>query len=133
MKILHVKAFYFLNYVIHDWYKKRDEDPVIYSILATTMLLFFNLSSVVYWVSICFSLQQPLTKHYAIYSYGVLVALSYVLLYHRSRYRQIFADLDLKKRYILRYYQYVRLYIIITIVSFLSALVAADIRVDGHL
>jgi hypothetical protein len=128
-----MNVFYFLNYVIYEWYKKRDNIPLFYAMAAANLLIYFNIFSIIYWLSIFLNFEPPFTKVYAISFFIAQSILSYFLLYHNSRYKIIFAHFDEQgeKNRICK--KYVFAYLILTIVFLLSTLVAADIRVDGHL
>jgi len=129
-----MKAFYFLNYVIYAYYvRKRDSVPLSASFFLPILFLYFNIFSIIYWLSIFFNFQPPFTKGYAIFFFILLAMLSYFSLYHNSRYKSIFAYFDEQANKNKKYRKYVFIYIIASIVLFLSTLVAADIRFDGHL
>jgi uncharacterized protein YhhL (DUF1145 family) len=128
-----MSAFYFINYFIYAWYKKRDSAPLSASFFLPLLFLYFNIFSIVYWLSILFNFQPPFTKEYAISFFIALAILSYFILYHKARYKEIFANFEDRKNSMQQYRIYVRIYIASSILLLLATLIHADIRVDGHL
>jgi len=129
-----MNAFYFLNYMIYAYYvRKRDSVPLSASFFLPILFLYFNVFSIIYWLSIFLNFPPPFTKEYAISFFILLAVISYFSLYHNSRYKNIFAYFEKQENKTKRYRKYAFIYIIVTIVLFLSTLIAADIRVDGHL
>lgn len=129
-----MNAFYFLNYVIYAYYvRKRDSVPLSASFFLPVLFLYFNIFSIIYWLSILFNFQPPFTMGYAISFFIALSILSYFILYHKYRYKEIFASFEERKNAMQRYRKYVLVYIIGSIILFLLTLITADIRFDGHL
>lgn len=129
-----VNAFYILNYVIYTFYlRKKDSVPVSASFFLPILFLYFNSFSLIYWAGIIFNFNPPFTKEYAIAFFIMLATLSYLVLYHKSRYKSIFEYFDKQALKNKKYNRYVLVYIVATILLFLSTLIAADMRFDRHL
>ncbi len=129
-----MKAFFVLNYVIYTYYvKRRDSVPLSGSFFMSVVLIGFNVFSIWFWLSLLFDFIPSITK-IPLYSLWVLIALiNYILLYHRSRYKSVFADFAKQTEKHKLYNQYVLAYIITSSALLLATLIAADVRVDGHL
>ncbi|MEO8771366.1 MAG: hypothetical protein ABI402_14825 [Ferruginibacter sp.] len=82
-----MNAFYFLNYFIYSWYKKRDKDPLLFSFVTPVLLMYFNTFSIIFWMSILLDFKPPFTKTYYYMFLGCLALLSYLVLYRSSRYK----------------------------------------------
>ena len=96
-KVQTMNAFYYLNYVIYDWYKKRDSAPLSASFFLPILFLYFNVFSIIYWLSIFFNFTPPFVKSNAIAFFIALTSVSYFTLYNRSRYKEIFSQFEEKK------------------------------------
>ena len=128
-----MKAFYFLNYVVYAWYEKRDNLPMMFAISVPVVLMGFNILSITYLLSIIFNFSLPFTKVNVMIMLIALTMFSYVVLYRKKRYIEIFGEYKKKQAHLRRHRRYARLYIIASILFLLVTLVIADIRFDGHL
>lgn len=130
-----MQIYYYFSYYIFDYYRRKaDSAPLIASFFLPILFVYFNVFSVLYWASISLRFSPPFTKNYAFGFIIFLSLVSYFLLFYKSRYKRIFECFD-KNRIELRnkYRRIVVIYIVGSVILFLSALISADIRVDGHL
>lgn len=130
-----MEAFYYLNYIVFEYYKrKKDSAPLSASFFLPILLISFNIFSIIFWVSIFFDFTLLVTKKHIIVFFLVLATKNYFILYHKHRYRNVFEIFEKDKSFYRKKYSTgVKIYIVLTIIFFLSALVAADLRVDGQL
>lgn len=110
--------------------------PLSASFFLPIIFIYFNVFTALYWSGLLFKFTPPFTKTNGILFFIFLGSLSYFSLYHKYRYKSIFAYFDnqenndrLKKRY----QTAIIVYITISAALFLLTLVSADIRADGHL
>lgn len=128
-----MNAFYYLNYFIYSWYKKRDNSPLLFSFGTPVLLLYFNFFSFVYWLSILFNFKAPFEYKYIFGLLVLLIAFSYFALYRNNKFREVFSYYNNRQALYIKKRKFARIYIIATILFLLATLVHADIRVDGHL
>ncbi len=105
----------------------------MFSFIAPVLLIGTNIFCLIYFVEGIFNFNLHLEKYYPYIPLVLLAAISYFTLYYGSRYREIFEDFEKREAKMLRQRKYAQIYIIGTSILLLFTLVAADIRVDGHL
>lgn len=105
----------------------------MFSFVAPVLLIGTNIFCLIYLVEVFFNFNLHKEKYYHYIPLVLLAVLSYFTLYHGSRYKEIFEGFEKREAKMLPQRKYARIYIISTIILLLATLVAADIRVDGHL
>lgn len=127
--------FNVLNYLVFNWYKKRDNMPVLYTVLFSSTLICFNVFILIGVACFLFNTPLPGTKIYWLLSVLIIIGINYLVLFKNKKYEKYFKEIDSKKegKLFKRYKQYSYIYIITTIVLLLLVLIIADIRFDGHL
>ena len=128
-----MRAFYYLNYIIFDFYRrKKDNAPLSASFLIPVLLIYLNVFSIIYWSSLLLKFSLPFSKVNAMIFLVILSGGSYFFLYHKNRYKEIFKQFDSIKTKA-KYQKAVLYYIVISIIFFLMTLITADVRIDGKL
>lgn len=130
-----MEFYYYLNYIIFDFYKKRnDSAPLSASFFLPLLFISFNAMSILFWSSVLFDFKITITKKTSILLCVVIAIINYFLLYHKRRYKNIFENIEKEKRlYKEKYGVSAKIYIAFTILIFLSALFAVDLKSDGKL
>lgn len=130
--------YYYLNYRIYSFYRrKRESIPAFFSFSATMVLLSMNIFSVVgtlgFFLRPIHDLIFSLTKYSAIYLYLAIGLFNYLILYRNKYYEEVFDDFDKHGEKYKVWNLSVKLYIILSVVALLGMLVFADLRNHGKI
>ena len=130
-----MEFYYYLNYIIIDCYRrKKDSAPLSASFFLPILFISFNVMSILFWSSVLFDFKISIAKESSILFCAVIAIINYFILYHKRRYKSIFENMEKEKiLYKKKYGVSAKIYIAFTILIFLSALFAVDIKVDGQL
>lgn len=123
--------YYYLNYKIYSFYKKKkDSTPVAMAFFVSILLIYFNLFTVLYLIDPDSFIEY--TIYYSkIKSIGLGISLgiiNYFILYRKKKYVDIFDNFDTYLEKYQHWDQSVKMYIIFSIVICLGTLVYADFR-----
>ncbi len=121
--------YYYLNFRIYRFYKKRDNIPGFYSFLVTSSLMCLNVISIIAIIGFEWgSLRRFMNKENALLLFLFAGGVNYFLLYNGNRYRDVFDEFDLHSSRYKNWTLGVKLYLIISICLLLGVLVIADLR-----
>lgn len=125
--------YYYLNYRIYRFYKrKRDSMPVFFSYAATTLLMFINIFILLAVVNFFIPFFQLGNKYYTIVLLALLAIFNYLVLYRGKYYQEVFSYFEKHKSRYESWEKSVPIYIISSILLLLIILAIADYRHDGH-
>lgn len=126
--------YYYLNFKVYQFYKKRDNIPGFYSFLVTTALLLFNVMSILAIIGFFLpSFMRVMNKQNVLLMASFIGLLNYLLLYRGGSYKEVFNDFEICSADFKNWDLLVKLYLILSGCLFLGVLVIADIRNHGHL
>lgn len=125
--------YYYLNYRIYSYYRKRDNMPVFFSFLATTTLVTLNIFSILCVVGFFYPLTNVINKINMLVLYAVMAIFNYGVLYRNKYYEEVFYDFDKQGEKYKRWNLSVRLYIGISIAFLLATLAIIDLRNHGRI
>jgi hypothetical protein len=131
-----VNWYYYLNYRIYSFYRRKKENiPAFFSFLATTTLLMINIQSVIGVYNFFFKILNKETnyKWYVIGLIAGLSVLNYLVLYRNKYYEDVFDDFDKHEQKYTRWNSSVRIYIIMSVVILVGMLIFADLRNHGRI
>lgn len=107
--------------------------PVLYSFLATTMLVSFNIEAIAGTIHVFYPYLPVHSKYYALILILAIGLMNYFILYRNKYYETVFNDFDLYKVNYKRWDLSVKVYIISSILILLVTLVLADLKNHGRL
>lgn len=123
----------YLAYFIYKFYRKRDNLPVFFSFLVTTMLVSVNIESFAGAVHLLYPYLNYDSKYYALILIFIIALGNYFVLYRNKRYEIIFDNFDKNSEEYDKWKFSVKLYIVLTITFLLFTLVIADLKNHGKL
>lgn len=115
------------------FYKRRDNMPVFFSFLATTLLLTINIESIVGSIHLLHYFLPDNSKYYALLLMIVIAIMNYFVLYRNNYHAVLFNDFDLHREKYRRWDLSIKVYITVSILLLLVTLVLADLKNHGHL
>lgn len=128
-----MKWYTYLNYRIYNYYDKRQDSPVISSLLTMTLLAFINVFSIhtIYSFITDFWAVQKLLPNYKIiitFSIIILILIHYFLFYHKRKHINIFKEFKENADKYRKWNFLIKLYIFGSIGVCLITLIIVDLR-----
>ena len=124
--------FKYLNFVIYQYYERKgDSMPYLFSFLASTMLVYFNILSLYGIVSFFIPALTTVDKFFVLCFMLLLMLVNYLLLYKNNYYKEVFYDFQKHSERYTAWNRSVRIYIISSIIFLLIVLVIADYSHEG--
>jgi hypothetical protein len=126
--------YFYLNYVIYRYYKrKKDDIPVFRAFFVTVLLIAFNILTIenIYLFIKDFFVIPKLSEYYkieGIVHLSFLGLINYLLLYRKKKYEDVFWEFQNNYDKYKKWDKSVKWYIILTIVISIVVLIIADIR-----
>lgn len=126
-------CYYYLNFFLHRYYKKKRESPVVSTLVIVTLFVFLNLFSIImtYEFITDFWTVPKLHPNYKFNTIAFLFLFSvfnYFILYRKQKYVSIFNRFEKNKDKYKHWDIAVKIYIIFTITMCLLVLIIADLR-----
>ncbi len=82
----------YLNFVIYDFYSKRDSDPGIYSFCLSTLLMAINILSIFFLLDYFYSFLGKTNKGYVLIMFLIIGIFNYSLVYLGGKHEDIFEE-----------------------------------------
>jgi Ca2+/Na+ antiporter len=134
LKLNNMEWYFYLNYVIYRFYKrKKDNTPVFRAFFVTILLIAFNLLTIrsIYFFIKDFSVIPQSSGHYKIEGivfFSFLGLINYLLLYRKKKYEDVFWEFQNNYDKYKKWDKSVKWYIILSIVTTIVVSIIADIR-----
>jgi uncharacterized membrane-anchored protein len=80
----------YLNFVIFDFYSKRDSDPDIYSFCLSTLLMAINVMSIFFLLDHFYSFLSKTNNTYVLILFVIIGLFNYFLVYLGGKHKDIF-------------------------------------------
>lgn len=128
-----MKYYFYLNFYIYQYYKKKQEAPLISTLLIISLLVNLNAFTIIMIYNFVTDF-WTIPKLYSDYKVIIiaflcfLVMINYFLIYHKKRYVKIFEKFRENNEVYKQWDLPVRIYIILSIALCLVTLVIADLR-----
>ncbi|KFF25298.1 hypothetical protein [Chryseobacterium vrystaatense] len=125
--------YFYLNFYIYQYYKKKQEAPLISTLLVISLLVNLNAFTIVMIYNFVTDF-WTIPKLYGDYKVIIIaflcffVIINYFLLYHKKRYVKIFEKFRENNEIYKQWDLPVKIYIILSIALCLVTLVIADLR-----
>ena len=128
-----MEYYYYLNFYIYRYYKRKQDVPLISTLLVVALLLHLNVFTIIiiyqfitdFWNT---PKLDPNYKIIVIVFLFFLVILNYFLLYHNKKYVKIFDKFKKNIEIYQRWNFFTKLYIVLSILLCLVILIIADLR-----
>jgi len=126
--------YYYINYSIYKFYKKRkDSMPVLFSFLGTLLLVFMNIFSVLSIIDLFSPFLLQINKYFVLLLMFIIALFNYLILYKGNYYIDVFDDFDNSNDKYKSWNKYVSIYIIGSVAFMLVVLGIENYRHNGHL
>ncbi len=128
-----MEYYFYLNFYIYQYYKKKQEAPLVSTLLVISLLINLNIFTLImiYNFIIDFWTIPKLHQNYIIIIItflSFLVIINYFLLYYKKRYVGIFERFKKQNEIYKHWNLPVKIYIISSIILCLVTLIIADLR-----